>query len=74
MKKTNDTFLTVKDISKKLNICQSIIYTILRYDRLESECIGDRIVVKKEVFEKWAEKNGKQPKEGGEKQTPTQKA
>jgi excisionase family DNA binding protein len=54
-----DTFLTVKDVCKKLNVSQSVIYTVVNFDRLETERLGGRIVIREEVFKKWAEKNAK---------------
>ena len=55
--KKNESFLTVKDVSEKLNLSPSIVYTILNYDRLDCEKIGGRIIVKSEVFNEWVKRN-----------------
>ena len=52
--------LTVKEASKKANINQSIIYTVMNYDRLDCEKIGERTFIKEDVLEDWIKKNIKQ--------------
>ena len=63
MKKENQKLLTVKDISKRLKINQSTIYTILHYDRLNYETVGNLIVVREDTFNDWMAKNIKSTKE-----------
>jgi excisionase family DNA binding protein len=65
MKKKNDTFLSVKDASKMHKLSQSVIYTVLQYEKLDSERIGGRIVINKEELKKWSERNVKPSVEGG---------
>jgi excisionase family DNA binding protein len=65
MKKKNETFLTVKDASKMLNLSQSVIYTVLQYEKLDSERIGGRIVINKDELKKWSERNVKLSIDGG---------
>jgi len=61
MKHENETLLTVKELSKRANISASTIYSILHYDRLPFETIGERIVVKESVYNEWAKANIKEP-------------
>ncbi len=61
MKQDEDKLLTVKDLSKRANMSPSILYSILHYDRLPFETIGDRIVVKESVYNEWAKTNIKEP-------------
>jgi len=51
--------LTVKEAAGKANLNQSVIYTILNYDRLECEKIGERTFIKEDVLESWIKKNVK---------------
>ena len=60
MKQENETLLIVKDLSKRANISPSTLYSILHYDRLPFETIGDRIVVKESVYNEWAKTNIKE--------------
>ena len=52
--------LTVKEASQKANLNQSVIYTILNYDRLECEKIGKHTFIFDDVLEEWIKNNIKQ--------------
>ena len=55
--KKEDGLLTVKQISEKTKLSPSTIYTILHFDKLQHETIGNRIVVKESVFNDWEKEN-----------------
>ena len=55
--KDDSSFLTVKEVSKQINLNPSTIYTILHFDRLEYETIGGRIVIRQEKLDEWQKSN-----------------
>ena len=55
------SLLTVKEASKKANINQSILYTVMHHDKLVFETIGGRKLLNEEVFDTWVKNNIKQP-------------
>jgi len=51
--------LTVKEASKKANINQAILYTVMTHEKLEFETIGERKFIKEDVLESWIKNNVK---------------
>ena len=62
MQKENENYLTIKEIAGMTKLSQSKLYTIIHFDRLKSELIGGRVVIKRDNFEDWQRQNIK-PKE-----------
>jgi excisionase family DNA binding protein len=52
-----ENYLTIKDVSKMTNICPSILYSIIHFNKLPTETIGSRVVVQKKELEKWMKEN-----------------
>ena len=55
--KEKDVFLTVKDVSKKIGLSPSVIYTVLNYEKIPHMKIGGRIVIKENDLKEWEGRN-----------------
>ena len=74
MQKENENYLTIKEIAEMTKLSQSKLYTVIHYDRLKSELIGGRVVIKRENFEDWQRQNLKpKEKEAGKKEVKKEK-
>ena len=55
-----DSLLSVSEVSKKIGLSPSIVYTVLNYEKMPHVKIGGRIVVKESELNDWAKKNVRQ--------------
>ena len=58
----DDELFTVKNVSEIIGLNLATLYAITKYDKLPSEVIGSRRVVRKEAIDEWI-KNNLKPKE-----------
>ena len=67
-KSDDDAIFTIKQVSEMTGLNIATLYAITKYDKLPSEEIGQRRVIRKEVMDKWLEGNLKPTdKEAGKK-------
>jgi len=57
MKETNDKYLSVKEVNKITKINSSTLYTLLNYDRIDSEIIAGRRVIRESKLKQWMQNN-----------------
>jgi predicted DNA-binding transcriptional regulator AlpA len=63
----NETLLTIKQISKDIGLSQAVLYNVLKYEKLPSDLIGGRIVIREGAYQEWKKRNINFNDEGGDK-------